>query len=257
MAYKYDKLKEEYKHMMKNDPTDRETNLKFLRKYNIGNRKNDELKLPDRKTVYQWYSDIFGKNISTWTIESETSTPTKTDASTELELIADLDSGERKVIDVAHVKIEGVETPLNDTKSNVIPPPMNAESTQTEPVSSFVTKSGRKIKVELGKIGIIIADIEGWTYRKWHMRSLTEEERVETTNAMKDVIDNRVKIISEYGDILNVAIVIGSHTASRVAEAHINAAEQKQQQQQKPSSGNDNTGYDPYAPMIAGKDYPV
>ena len=120
-------------------------------------------------------------------------------------------------IDTEHVKEGSAQSAPQEQA--VTRPPEGDDGKNSE----MLIKSGKKIKIALGKVGIIIADFEGYVYRKWRLRPLTEDERAETATAVGDMIDNRIEMASKYGDLINVALVIGSHTASRIAEARLDS----------------------------------
>ena len=267
MSYRYDKLKKEFQDGLKNDATDIEYMAAFKRKYKVTKLGDPKRSIPQSGLLYDWYQDKTGRRLSSWysdeqkaasnvpqfrkpQVTQQTSikvptlpkSPNQGTAEPPKQPAAPIAGGAPEIPDVSHVRVEGeaISPQPEPDQANPIPP--------EAPMSQDITlkNSGKKIKVELGKVGIIVADFENWIYKRWGLRPMTEEERVETTRSVATVVDNRLQVASEYGDYINVALTIGGHVSSRVIEARLEASQQKAQQEQQAKSGGQQ---DPYRPL--------
>lgn len=93
-----------------------------------------------------------------------------------------------------------------------------------------------KIKIKLDRLGSIITNTEHWVYTHYHIerellsQAEIDQEIEETKEDITVMIDNRVKILSIYGDILNVLIDIGAHVSNRAVRVRYRNDEMRKQQ---------------------------
>jgi hypothetical protein len=90
-----------------------------------------------------------------------------------------------------------------------------------EKKDSIFKRTKKKVAIKLGKLAFVIADAERFVYEKFHLNEplMSPEEidadYIETYNDTQELINNRIGIESEHGDIWNVGITVGSHFAKR------------------------------------------
>ena len=94
------------------------------------------------------------------------------------------------------------------------------EQEQQEQGETLKDKITKKIKIKLGRFGQTVADSEQFVYYKYDLNNVmvdaeVEAERRETKEDMDMLIENRLKLVSEFGDVINVVIDIFSHIATR------------------------------------------
>lgn len=104
-------------------------------------------------------------------------------------------------------------------------------------------KIEKKIKIKLGRFGQTIADSEQFVFYKYDLNNVmsdaeVEAERQETKEDVDLLIENRLKIVSEFGDIINVVIDIFSHIATRAMRIYGN----KKGNNNTKVNANDNSG---------------
>ena len=258
MVYKYDVLKKEFESKIKNNLTDRAMINDFVRKYNLGHFRSDNK--PTVSQIYNWYTAKSGHSISYWINNEVKKMKAKTESGTVTEP-ADEDSQPQEIAaatappQVQPIKNEPQAQPqpapqatpmgiigMDAVQENVAPAVQNANPVGTTEANTLFATEKKKILVELGRLGIIIADFENWIYKKWKLRPLNEQEREDTVSSIKTLVDNRIRIVSEYGDVVNVVITVGGHTASRIADSRFVAAEQR-------TEAPESRQFDPYAPL--------
>lgn len=94
------------------------------------------------------------------------------------------------------------------------------EQEQQEQGETLKDKITKKIKIKLGRFGQTVADSEQFVYYKYNLNDAmadaeVEAERKETKEDIDMLIENRLKLVSEFGDVINVVIDIFSHIATR------------------------------------------
>jgi hypothetical protein len=77
-----------------------------------------------------------------------------------------------------------------------------------------------KIRIKINKFGTLVAESEQFIYHRWKLNRLmteqeVEDEKKEVVDDVNIMIDNRIKVFSTYGDILNLVIDFMSHIATR------------------------------------------
>jgi hypothetical protein len=86
----------------------------------------------------------------------------------------------------------------------------------------WFSKGGKKFKIKLGRIGFVIADVERWVHEKTHLNKMMQPAEIdadytETYADTKEIIDNRINIESEWGDVINLGITLAAHIGKRAA----------------------------------------
>jgi len=99
----------------------------------------------------------------------------------------------------------------------------------TEGSTTSLKEAVDKVKIKLNKFGSIIAESEQFIYYKWHLNRLMtdteiEEEKKEIIDDVNIVIDNRIKVLSKYGDLVNILIDFMSHLVTRAFRFYANPA---------------------------------
>lgn len=279
--YRHSDLKREYIGKIKEKPEDIEMTKKFIEHYGLTSKSDG--KKPTSTSVYQWYKKKTGHLISKW--YDDAAGIKKEDVKKSQDpiihpeqppVVPEVQNPPPAEIPSIHTQpvsnppeppkaqndtvvppeipvdeefsgIEGNEKEISETDMTIVPSSENRKS--------ILAAGTEKIKIELGKVGTVVADFEAWIYSRWNLRPLNENERVETAESIQTVLDKRIKLYSQNGDIFNVIIVISSHAGSRILENKLGT------QKQHDNRNRDNTeeytyeGRDPTAPMIAGKDF--
>lgn len=88
------------------------------------------------------------------------------------------------------------------------------------PEGSGLEKATKKIRVKLNRFGLLIAEAEQFVYEKYKLNQLMtpeeiHNEKVEINEDMDLLIDTRVKVLSHYGDIINIVIDMLAHVVTR------------------------------------------
>jgi hypothetical protein len=117
-----------------------------------------------------------------------------------------------------------------------------------------LSKEG-KIKVRLGRLGRTFADCIQWVYDQYHFKDapnttlndlLSEEELEEEhrhlDTAFSEMIDNRLKIYSQYGDFINIGGEVLISLGTRVSRAAKRKNKSRYEQGGASFGGKGNTG---------------
>jgi hypothetical protein len=88
----------------------------------------------------------------------------------------------------------------------------------------------KKFSIKLGRLASIVAGAEKMTYKKLQA-PYHEEWFNETKEDVEEIIEARLVLVSEYGDILTLAIDLGSHAIDAGLEAR--AENKKEEEKQK------------------------
>lgn len=110
-------------------------------------------------------------------------------------------------------------------------------SKDKETLKRRITKN---ITIKLGRFGNVVADSEQFVYFKTDINRVmndeeVEAERKETKDDVDLLIQNRFKLVSEFGDVINVVIDFLSHIATRAFRIY---GMKKQQQDEFFNSAN-------------------